>query len=476
MTHWPAPAARGSEREVDVLATDVDRRSVVPRPERAVAEPGWPAHAARRRPEWLPLALAIVGWPLWWALGLSQLVFIAAAVPLAVALRRRRQPLRLPPGFLLWMLFLLLVLVSGLAIDVDAEGLVKSQGVGRYVAYSVRLANYLAVTVVLLYVCNTKEAVLSRARLIGWFAWLALWAIALGLIAIVVPDLQWTSPLSRVLPGFLRDGSTIQVAQVQAVLGDPTPRPAAPFTFTNSWGHNTALLLVWLVVAWGVLGSPRKRILLGLVLAVGAIPIVYSLNRGMWLGLLLALLIAAVRLAVRGRTAMIGVGTVLVGVGAIVFVLSPLQGLVQQRLDSGHSNDVRGWLAETAIDAAKQSPVIGFGSTRRTIGSDASIAIGPTPDCPRCGGRTVGSTGQATLLLVSQGFVGLGLYVGFLAASIWAHRGDHSPLGTAALVVIAMEIFFGLFYTGLTMPLAIVMCGIGMLFRNAQLRQAAVPA
>jgi hypothetical protein len=472
---------RARQKEpIDVLASDVDGALVVPQgmtaaPTATTTGQRWEPHEVvptRRRgtpPEWLPLALAFAGWPLWWALGLTQMVFIGAAIPLAWALRRRGT-VRLPPGFGFWLLFLALVLVSGFALDVDAAGTLTSSGSGRYIAFGFRFLNYVALTVILLYIGNTKELALPRARIIGWIGWLGFAAISLGLLALVLPNLQFTSPTASILPEFLSDGRVNRLAQVQPVLGDPTPRPAAPFAFTNAWGNNTSLLVVWLIVAWGVLGSRRRRFALAILLLLSALPIVYSLNRGMWIGLGLALFVVAVRLALRGRTLVLAATFVVLIVGAIVFVLSPLQDMVNARLEAGHSNDVRGSLASQSIEIAKQSPILGFGSSRDTIGSTESIAIGQTEDCPRCGNRAIGSTGQFTLLLVAQGFLGLGLYVGFFLRSLIAYRGDHSPLGIAATVVVGMELFYGFFYSALTMPLAIAFVSLGLLWRNAQIR------
>lgn len=469
---------------IDVLATDVDGRLVVPLTERP-PEPvrstvRWSprnfvdsmAHRRGTMPEWLPLALALVGWPLWWALGLTQLVFMAAAVPLAWTMKKRGG-IRYPPGFGIWVLFLILVLFSAFVLDVDAQGTASSEGVGRYIAFAFRFAQYLAITVIMLYIGNTTEKILPRARVIKWLAWLGLMTIALGLVALVLPHLEFKSPLSAVLPSFLSDGSTTQIAQVQPVLGDPTPRPAAPFKYTNAWGNNTSLLLIWLVMAWGVIGTRRQRVLLATVMVLAAMPIVYSLNRGMWLGLGLALAVVSVRLALRGRTLVLVATCAILILASIVFVLSPLKTMVTGRLEAGHSNSIRGSLAETSLGTAKQSPIIGFGSTRDTVGSEASIAIGPTDSCPRCGGRDIGSTGQFTLLLIAQGFVGLFLYIGFLARSLFAYLKDHSPLGIAGTTIIIMELFYGMFYTALTVPLAITFCAIGLLWRNQQIRQRA---
>lgn len=458
--------------QLDELASDVNGPVVVPTPPQETAS--GPMRGARGRPgsgkirgSW-PLMLALAWWPLWWALGLSQVVFILAAVPLAWQLLQRRR-VTFPPGFLLWVLFLILVVFSSFALNADAAGTATPSGAGRYFAYALRLANYSAITVVLLYIGNATERELPRRSLIQWLGVLGASAIALGVLSLAFPDLEWTSPVAHLLPEALADRGVNRLAQVQPVLGEASPRPAAPFTYTNAWGNNTALLMVWLVVAYAV-GSARRRLLLALLLVAAVPPVIYSLNRGMWLGLCIAAAVVAVRLAMRGRLAPVvwlaGLSALLV----LAFAVSPLGSLVNERLETGHSNQLRGSLASSAVDVAMQSPIIGFGSTRDTIGSESSIAVGPTPECPQCGGRVIGSTGQYTLLLVAQGFVGVLLYVSFLLVALWAFRSDHSPIGIAGWAVLLMQIFFGFFYAGLTMPLAIVFCSFGLLWRNAQVR------
>jgi hypothetical protein len=148
--------------------------------------------------------------------------------------------------------------------------------------------------------------------------------------------------------------------------------------------------------------------------------------------------------------------------------------MVQARLDTGHSNEVRGSLLGSSLEAASRSPVIGFGSTRKTVGSDESIAIGPSAACPRCGSRNIGSTGQLTLLLISQGFLGALLYGGFLVLMVLRYAKDHSVIGIAGTLVVFLELVYAGFYSALSMPLAIAFLSIGLLWRNDELRQAAL--
>ncbi|MGI8986605.1 MAG: hypothetical protein ACR2GM_07420 [Nocardioidaceae bacterium] len=465
----------------DPLASDIDDRLVVRSPSPEVIENSpdrrtWPTPRRRRRlPAGWPIAAAVAGWPLWWALGVTNLVFPLFAAPLAWQLVKRRN-IRLPSGFWLWALFLVLVVVSGFAIDVEVAGTATSTGVGRYFALTSRLLNYVAVTVMLLYVGNASEEELPRRRLISWIAFLGVFAVGLGTLAVFLPTFGFPTAMSAILPESLLgggDGGQARLAQVQPVLGETSPRPSAPFAYTNAWGNNVSLLLVWVVVAWSALGSRRRQVALWVLLAVAMVPIVYSLNRGMWIGLGISFVVVAVRLALRGRVMVLAGMLMLITVASLAFVVSPLQTMVQARLDEGHSNEVRGSLAGEAVAAARQSPVIGFGSTRQTLGSDSSIAVGPSDDCPRCGGRDIGSTGQLTLLLIAHGFVGVGLYCGFLIRSVWAYANDHSVLGIAGTLVVGLDLFYALFYSALTMPLAITFLSIGLLWRNQQLRIAA---
>lgn len=479
----PSPSGDGGSAPHlvrDPLATDLDERLVVLEPSSPPATrrdlTSWPVRRRDRRlPDGWPIAVAVAGWPLWWALGVTNLVFPFFAVPLAWRLTRRGK-VRMPPGFWLWALFLVLVLVSVMAIDVDVAGAATSEGYGRYLSFGLRLLNYLAVTVMLLYVGNTTEAQLSRRRIIGWMSALAVVAILLGSLSLLLPDFGFTTPGSHLLPGAVSgEGSgEVRLSQLQPVLGESSPRPSAPFPFTNAWGNNLSLLLVWLVVGWGVLGSKSRRLALWCLLAVATVPIVFSLNRGMWIGLGASVVVVAVRLALRGRVRALGGLVLLVTVVGFIFASSPLQTMVEARLNTGHSNEVRGALLGSAVDAASQSPVIGFGSTRMTLGSDASIAIGPSEACPRCGSRNIGSTGQLTLVLISQGFLGAFLYVGFLLRCVWRYRRDHSVIGIAGTLVVSLELFYALFYSALTMPLAIAFLSIGLLWRNEGLRDSTV--
>ena len=127
-----------------------------------------------------------------------------------------------------------------------------------------------------------------------------------------LPTLEWTSPVEMLLPGPLAARRGIvsmvhpQVAQIQDVIGTGDPRPNAPFEFTNAWGNNLSILLIWFVVGWIVYGTLKRRLWGLAALMVAVVPVIYSLNRGLWLGLAIAACYVTVRLALAGRPWLIG--------------------------------------------------------------------------------------------------------------------------------------------------------------------------
>lgn len=428
-------------------------------------------------PSW-PIWAAVAAYPLWWALGIAHLVLPVLAAPVAIYLWRMRRvtgvPLRVPPGFGLWLLFLLTVLVSAVALEETAPGTLPPEGAGRYVAYALRLIHYVALTVFLLYVGNTTERTVPRVTVIRAISVLGVGIVLLGTLALMFPNFAFTTPYSLVMPSALGGSAgDASLAQVQDLVSIAGARPAAPFAFSNTWGEVVSLTLVWLVVGWIVAGRGPRRWAGVAVVAVSIVPIILSVNRGLWVALVLAAGYVAVRFAVRGRAgALLGMAAVAATVAALMLA-TPLGTVVDERVANPHSDDVRGWLGELAWDAAVSAPVLGYGTTRDTVGSQQSIAVGHSTQCPQCGNRVVGSTGHLWLLLIAQGLVGTALYVGFFVRSLWAYRADHSPVGIAGTLVILMSLFYMSVYSALNMPLLIVMLSVGLLWRNADHRDTA---
>ncbi|MEJ7706379.1 MAG: hypothetical protein WKF82_03295 [Nocardioidaceae bacterium] len=223
-------------------------------------------------------------------------------------------------------MFCLWVLLSTLMLGVDPEGTVQGSAVSRLLPSILVRADYFAATIALLYIGNLTEHELPQRLLQQLLALMFVWVVAGGILGLVFPTLEFASLLERVLRlasgdfvsnPFVRSLVHPASAQLQDVLGSTTPRPSAPWGYTNIWGNNFGVLIVWFVYVWDVRATGNKMILFGgaVVLAVSLVVATLSLNRGLWIGLLLALAYAMARLARNGH---VGVVTSLV----VMFVLS----------------------------------------------------------------------------------------------------------------------------------------------------------
>jgi O-antigen ligase len=221
-----------------------------------------------------------------------------------------------------------------------------------------------------------------------------------------------------------------------------------------------------MTVGWYVMGSRARKWMAALIAVAAVVPIVQSLNRGLWIGLGIAAVYVALRLAWRGRLAPLGVLAAVVGVFAILVFATPLVTLVSQRLENPHSNEVRAALNEGALNAAATSPILGYGANRALIGSERSIAIGKSEECPMCGNREIGSDGQFWHLLVAQGIVGALCYNLFFLWNLWRFRHDHSPIGLAGSTVLILVLFFQFLYGSLNSTMAYAMITVALLARN----------
>ena len=438
-----------------------------------------------RHPAW-PVTVLLAGYPLWWALGIADYIFIIMAVPMAARLyawsARDNRRLRVPPGFALWLLFLVCVLAGVATLSATAPGTLASPVSNRIISYVIRTAGYLGVTVVLLFAGNLTEQELPRRRLAYLLGLVALYAIAGGLAGTLFGTFQFTSPLAAIVPNRLQaDNLLLQqqlhpaFAQVQSVLGSAQGRPDAPFVYTNEWGNCLALLVPWLMAQWWFLGTRRQRLIAGVGAVVAVVPVVYSLNRGLWLGIGVGFCYLAVRLAARGRLGVLAVLVAALALTAVVIEVSPLHNIISQRLSAGASYDRRASLAGTAIEDAGSSPLIGYGDTRHQRGSVQSVTVGRSAKCPTCGNGTVGGNGQLWLLLLCSGYLGAGLYLSFFAYGCWRYRHDQTPFGLAGVLVLLLGFVFMVSYTATGPPLGFTMLSYALLWRNDRARLAEGP-
>jgi polysaccharide biosynthesis protein PslJ len=419
------------------------------------------ARPARRRtglPTGWPVLALFVLFPLWWVLGLSAVIWIVLAVPMLVWLLLRGPAVRVPRGFGLWIAFLFWMLLSATQLD-EAR---------RWYAFSYRALLYLSMTVLFLYVYNLPRTALPARKLV--LALTVFWAVVIcfGFAALAVPTGRFTTPLGLLLPPdiaaspFVQDLVGARLAQVQDFIGYNLPRPAAPFTYTNEWGGAVGLLTPMALAGLGLLRSYLLRNLVRLLLVASLVPIVISSNRGLWVGLGVGLVYAAVRVALRGNARALVAILGFLAVVATVVMFTPLERYVSDRLANPHSNERRESLGAQAIQGTLESPVFGHGGPRESQ---------ETPNAPE-----IGTHGHVYLVAFSQGIPGLAFFLGWwLWALLQTARGATGPPLWAHVLLLVGVLEF-LYYDMMPTQLHLMMVVAALVWRELEAAAGARPA
>jgi hypothetical protein len=437
----------------------------------ALTPPGPPA--ARTpvllKPGW-PLAVLFLGFPIWWALGLAQLIFFAMAVAMAVILRKKGS-IRVPRGFGLWLLFMVWMFAGVLLIRADAPQTVPGGGIGRVFGFGVWAGWYVAITIVMLYVANTARE-LSTLRIVRLLGWMFVVTAGFGVLAVLVPTLEFKSPMEMLLPRQLTSANFVRtlihpsLSSSSDFLGYVQPRPTAPFPYSNAWGNNIALYLPFFILACFGKDAGWRRKVGPVVLVAATFPIIFSLNRGLWISLAVAAVYAAVRLAVNGRTRALQALVAALLVGGVVFVSSPLYDTVVLRVETPHSNDRRAGTAETVASVtAEGSPFVGYGTTRTMQGSFSSLAGGETAECRQCAAPPLGTQGFMWRLVLTTGFVGTILCLSFFAFQFLRRARGPAPIDVVTCTVLLVSVLCFFVYDSLGSAMFTSMIAIGLMAR-----------
>lgn len=437
-----------------------------------------------REPAW-PLVALLAGWPLWWALGLVSYISVLLAIPMAwrmyIWVAREGRRIRKPPAFGLWLLFLVVMFLGVTMLKLNAPDTLPGGVLSHQVAsWGLRAVTYIAVTITLLYAGNLTESELSRHRLAWLLGLVCVYAIVFGIAAVGDPGFHFTSPLASLVPSSIQQADTTIAAALHPAFSQKqtfggTGRIAAPFTYSNGWGNNLAILLPWLVVAWCLQGTRRSRRIGIAMLCISIVPIVFSFDRGLWVGLVLAAAYMVVRLGAKNPKLLLAfVGALLLVV--VVLAATPLLSLVNARINKGSSDAGRTNQAIVAMKGALASPILGYGDTRREQGGSNSIAVGKSVNCPDCGNNSIGSHGQLWLLLISNGFVGTIFYLAFFGYGIWVFRRDKTPYGLAGVLVLLLSFVFSFVYEAVGPTLSFVMLAYVLLWRNDMCRREELAA
>lgn len=431
-------------------------------------------------PGW-PLKFLLLGFPLWWVLGLYTFIFPALAVPMALDLRRRR-PLRFPPAFWMWAMFLVWQVMSLAMFNQSPPGTHASGAANRIISLAFSEVLYAGVTVTLLYVVNLPTLEVPQTAIARWMGGFFLTVVAGGFLGVLFPRFSFPSALELLLPHRFTDSAYVRVlvhpvaSQIQAVLGTAGGRPAAPFGYTNDWGTAVGLLVTWFVAASVIPARGSKRLLYGGVAAAVIVPTVMSLNRGLWIGLLFLAVWLTGRQVAQGRIGVLFAALAVCLAAVAVVQATALNSVISHRFDNGPSNSIRGFVAQKSITAIEHSPILGYGGNRHADGSYSSIAVGPTANCSKCGSVPTGSTGQLWSVMFDQGVPGVIFYFGFFAACLWVYRREQGALNEAALASVALVFVFMWFYIAVPAAPTITMIGVGMLYRSRAERRSAAAA
>jgi len=386
----------------------------------------------------VPLFL-FAAYPVWWALGLGELIWPIAGFFMGIALLRAGRATA-PLSFGLYIAFVLAVITSGVMLEEPSNIL----------AWGIRLGQYVAVGLIIPYVLTFRHVLSPRflIRAMGFF-WLGI--VAGGWLGLLLGDFTFTSPFALILPAGVESNEFVSTvvnpsfADIETFLGFESRRPKAPFPYTNGWGAATGLMWPFILLdARHGIGLSKRTARISLVLAI--VPIIVSVNRGLWLSIVIALGYAALLFVGRGQGRAV-LQLLMGGLVVLIFVaLSPLGDLFVDRLNTGHSDAQRSSLVSETIAEMPNSPLIGFGGPR-------AVAEGGPP---------LGSHGQVWIVLFSHGVLGAVTYFGFLLAMYARTQRFTSEIGLWAHVIVFTSIVQALFYGHVPQQLGIIMAMIAI--------------
>jgi O-antigen ligase len=376
-------------------------------------------------------------------MGLGGFIWALASIPLVVWILLR-PGLELPPGIILFVLY---VVWAGFTV-------VMLDSFTRLLAFGLRYGVYVTAIGLAVYVYNERRV--SRVTFIDWVAILWVWAILGGYLGLLLPRARLSvTPASLLLPTVITSNEFVgnlvrpRFAQVQDIFGIAVPRPSTLWAFTNEWGGNVGLLTPFFIAAtlYSANAWRRQAGFVGLVVAVPVMML--SVNRGLWLSIVMILAVVAVRSFLAGRTAPLKALAGGIVVVAALLALTPIGSIVAGRL-SESSADSRAGIYQEAWDGALESPILGRGGPRPS----------ENPFSP-----SVGTHGHLWFAMFSHGLVGLALYVGWLINAMYLANRRHDPVSIMLTSVVYMGALQMFFYNMFGGSLPIILIAIGLLAR-----------
>ena len=378
------------------------------------------AASAQGLPTW-PITVGFTGFVAWWLLGLAWLVwFVVALLGLCVLVNARN--IRIPKRFWIYLLCIAGVLASALASD----------GGLNMRSYLYGSEGYLAGAVVCVYIYNTAHPALVAARCA---IALCVAALACGLLGVLLPDFAYTPIGARLgSSAYFQVLSIVRFASVATVSG--APRPSGPFVYANRWGAIVGMcipaLAVYASAYWR--GVRRSWLVVGGLIAL--IPIIYSLNRSLWVVLALGaayFLYRALRRGHQNATLVLAVGLIVV---AVVIFATPLHSIIGTKLASTESGQSRSAIYQATLAGFRQAPVFGHG-TNGGVSAYQGVQLADA----------IGTQGQFWELLYNTGLLGTIPFYGWFFVVLWQGRRARSNLAAGLRFGIAAGLAMSYFYS-----------------------------
>lgn len=412
-----------------------------------------------------PISVCFAGYMLWWALGVSAFVWSIILVPVVISILSRGR-IRIPRAMLLWFLFLGCVALSGVELTSGT----------RILTFIWRWSLYASAGALFVFVYNLPGSPGLDRRVLHGLTGLWMGLVLGGYLGIVLHGHTFTTPIEHLLPSHLRNNSFVQelvqpvFAQTQSFLGFPVPRPAAPFAYTNLWGGTIAVLMpiVFAEVSLARRGSTWRTLLIGL-LAASVIPMVVSLDRGMFISLVIAVVYVSIRLAARGQRRSLTTLFGLALVGVVIVVATPLGHLVTSSFSSSHgnSNTTRLSVSRQAIDGANESPWLGWGSPQQATPGPGAGSGPASTSSSTAGSTPIGTQGQLWTVLYTNGYPATVFFLGFFLWALWQTRRARDTAGVwlHAVPLIALAQIF--VYGWLPTEIQVVLVACALAYRRS---------
>ena len=397
-------------------------------------------------PSW-PLYFVFLSFPVWWAMGAAYFIWPILTFPLLLSLLVRRN-IKFPPKFGLWLLFLAWMFLSAVQLDTNLS----------FALFAYRSMLYISATILFLYVFNASRDHLSDRTVFGVLT--LFWAAVIvgGFLGVFFPYVSFSTPVESLVPqSFLQDKTAYYFvhpgfSEVMTFLGYPVGRPKTFFAYTNQWGACVAVLTPIALAAFSRMAPGIPRRLVGALLILSFVPIIFSLNRGLWLALGAGLAYLAVRFARIGKIRTLVAGAAGVAVLAAVVVATPLGTLTEDRFTSErNSNNTRMSVYEQTVEQVRGSPFIGYGSPRSQV--DENVPA-------------IGTQGQLFTLTYSYGIPALLFFAGWLLYTFWRTRRRRSYTCfwvSAAIFILLVELPY---YNFMPTTLHVIMVALAVAWRD----------